>query len=248
MLVKPYGDTENDGAVQLSFTLKVDASPRGRAAARELVLSLGFNDATVVDETPIGAGLTMYVVYGKTDKAVDLEKLVVDDAHLIGSMDYYEVNRFIETRVGRKVVVVGACTGFDAHTIGIDAVMNMKGYNQHYGLERYKMIEAINLGAQVENERLVQHAVRVSADVILVSQIVTQKDIHVENLKALRAHLESEGLEDRFITVVGGPRITHQLALDLGFDAGFGKGTYAEHVASFFVRRLAERMEMEQSA
>ena len=39
---------------------------------------------------------------------------------------------------------------------GIDAIMNMKGYNHHYGLERYRMIEAHNLGAQVPNERLIE--------------------------------------------------------------------------------------------
>ncbi len=43
----------------------------------------------------------------------------------------------IREKLGRKIVVVGACTGFDAHTVGIDAIMNMKGYNHHFGLERY---------------------------------------------------------------------------------------------------------------
>ncbi|MCK7486285.1 MAG: hypothetical protein MZU97_12570 [Bacillus subtilis] len=54
--------------------------------------------------------------------------------------------------------VVGACTGFDAHTVGIDAIMNMKGYNHHYGLERYSELEAYNLGAQVPNEKLIEFA------------------------------------------------------------------------------------------
>jgi beta-lysine 5,6-aminomutase beta subunit len=45
--------------------------------------------------------------------------------------------------------------------------------------------------------------------------------------------LEAEGLRERVILVVGGPRISHELAKELGYDAGFGVGTYAENVASF---------------
>jgi len=137
--------------------------------------------------------------------------------------------------------VVGACTGFDAHTVGIDAIMNMKGYNHHFGLERYPMFEAHNLGAQVPNERLLEYAVRVEADAILASQVVTQKSSHVKTLTELVELLEAEGLRERFILIAGGPRIGHKLALELGYDAGFGKGTYAEDVATFIARRMVER-------
>ena len=34
-------------------------------------------------------------------------------------------------KLGREVVMVGASTGTDAHTVGIDAIMNMKGYAGH---------------------------------------------------------------------------------------------------------------------
>jgi beta-lysine 5,6-aminomutase beta subunit len=36
----------------------------------------------------------------------------------------------------------------------------------------------------------------------------------------------------------GGPRIDHKLALELGFDAGFGPGTKPGDVASYLVDRL----------
>jgi beta-lysine 5,6-aminomutase beta subunit len=37
--------------------------------------------------------------------------------------------------------------------------MNMKGYAGHYGLERYKMIEALNLGTRFPNEEFIRKAV-----------------------------------------------------------------------------------------
>lgn len=44
--------------------------------------------------------------------------------------------------------------------------MNMKGYAGHYGLERYEMIDAHNLGSQVLNEELIKRAVELDADVM----------------------------------------------------------------------------------
>jgi beta-lysine 5,6-aminomutase beta subunit len=159
-------------------------------------------------------------------------------------MDFYEVNEFIKQHIRRKIVVIGACTGTDAHTVGIDAILNMKGFNQHYGLERYPMIEAYNLGAQVNNEELMSKAVKLKADVILVSQIVTQKEIHIQNLTNFIELLEAEGIRSKFIVVAGGPRINNKLAMELGYDAGFGRGTYPEDVASYAVKKMVERMGM----
>ena len=43
------------------------------------------------------------------------------------------------------------------------------------------------------------------------------------------------------ILTCGGPRVSNELAKELGYDAGFSKGTYPYHVASFIVRELAAR-------
>jgi beta-lysine 5,6-aminomutase beta subunit len=41
--------------------------------------------------------------------------------------------------------------------------------------------------------------------------------------------------------IAGGARISHELAKELGYDAGFGPGSYAEDVASFAVNELIKR-------
>ena len=51
---------------------------------------------------------------------------------------------------------------------------------------------------------------------------------------------EAEGIRDRMILVCG-IRLTHELAKELGFDAGFGVGTYATHVASYIAREFVKR-------
>jgi beta-lysine 5,6-aminomutase beta subunit len=236
--IRPYGDTHDDGAVQLSFTLPVADSSRAREAARQLILKLGFFACDIVHAEPLDGNFTMFIAYARTEMSIDPDEVVVEESSVDEPMTFDEINEYIEREIGRKVVVVGACTGFDAHTVGIDAIMNMKGYNHHFGLERYPMIEAYNMGAQVSNEALIERAVAVGADAILVSQVVTQKDSHVKNLTRLVELLEAEGLRGRFILIVGGPRIGQKLARELGFDAGFGKGTYAEHVAAFIARNI----------
>ena len=156
-------------------------------------------------------------------------------------MDMHETDEFLKERLGRKLVVIGASTGTDAHTVGIDAIMNRKGFAGHYGLERYEMIEALNMGSQVDNEAFVEKALEMNADVLLVSQTVTQKDIHIQNLTELIELLEAENLRDRFVVCCGGARITHELAKELGYDAGFGAGKFAEDVASFAVTEMVKR-------
>lgn len=237
-IVRPYGDTLDDGAVQLSFTLPVPFGPRGREAARLFVEKLGFRHAEIVHAAPLSEGFSFYVAYGRTETSIDVDTIHVEEATGEKLFSMNEACEAIRARLGRKLVVVGACTGFDAHTVGIDAIMNMKGYNHHYGLERYQEVEAHNLGAQVPNERLIDTALKVNADAILVSQIVTQKDVHVRNLTELIELLEARGLRERFVVCAGGTRISNKLAVELGYDAGFGQGTYAEHVATFLIARL----------
>ena len=85
------------------------------------------------------------------------------------------------------------------------------------------------------------HMQVLNADAILVSQTVTQKDVHIKNLTELIELMEAEGLRDKMIVCCGGPRITHELAKELGFDAGFGMGTYADDVASFVSQEFVKR-------
>jgi len=241
MFIKPYGDTSNDGAVQLSFTLPVKNCGRAKEAAKLYVQKLGFQKVDVVHAAALSEEFTFFVAYGKTDVGLDYDKVEYAEAvDKYMSMD--EVNDFIKTHFKRKVVIVGACSGTDAHTVGIDAIMNMKGYNHHFGLERYPMIEALNLGSQVPNERLLAKARELKADAVLVSQIVTQKDVHIKNLTELIELAEAEKMRGKTLMIVGGPRLNNKLAKELGYDAGFGPGTYAEHVATFVVKKLHDRM------
>lgn len=238
--VRPYGDTMNDGKVQLSFTLPIKADEAGKEAAKLYAMKMGIEEPNVVLTQDLGVGYAFFVVYGSCSHTIDVTNIKVTKVEST-TMSMEETDQYAKDNIGRKVVVIGASTGTDAHTVGIDAIMNMKGYAGHYGLERYEMVEAHNLGSQVTNEEFIQKAVELNADALLVSQTVTQKNVHIQNLTNLIELLEAEGLRDRFIVCCGGPRISHELAKELGYDAGFGSGTYADDVASFIVEEIVNR-------
>ena len=238
--LKAYGDTMNDGKVQLSFTLPVPDTEKSAEAARTLARKMGLAEPNVAYSRALDKDYTFYVVYGSCAHSVDYTSITVKTVEG-GVMSMEQVNEYIRSHFNRKLVFVGASTGTDAHTVGIDAIMNRKGFAGHYGLERYEMIDAYNLGAQVDNEDFIKKALELKADVLLVSQTVTQKDIHIQNLTNLIELLEAEGLRDSLVVLCGGARITHELAKELGYDAGFGPRKFAEDCASFAVEELYRR-------
>ena len=223
-IVKPYGDTLNDGKIQLSFALPVGADARGKEAARILILSMGFEEAEITCLRDLGEGFTHFIAYAATTASVDTSKIKVKIVETT-VMDIEATDQYVAEHLGKTITVVGACIESDAHTVGIDAIMNMKGYNHRYGLERYQCFNAVNMGAQVPSEDLLARARELNADVVLVSQVVTQKNIHIQNLTRLIELAEAEGLRDKMLFICGGPRISHELAIDLGYDAGFGTGS-----------------------
>ncbi len=238
-VLRAYGDREGDGMVQMSFTLEILPGDRAREAAKRFAEAHGLREPIVSAMEQCSAQHSYFVVYGHSVHSVDLAEIHVEEL-AAKPLDRDEILALAK-QLGRKIVVVGACTGSDAHTVGIDAILNYKGFAGEKGLESYKCFDAHNLGAQVENVELVTRARALGADAILVSQVITQRNCHKENAAALVALLRQEGLRDRFLLLLGGPRIDHQLAVELGFDAGFGTGTKPSAVAGYVVERVLDR-------
>ncbi|HEV7897515.1 MAG TPA: OAM dimerization domain-containing protein [Planosporangium sp.] len=237
-IVRPYGDTTGDGMVQVSFTLPVPCDKRAEGAALQLAAKMGLDPAMVVHAKQMGSGFTFFVVYGRVGHLVDLSQVVVAgrDFPLLSAK---EINALVKRRLRRKLVVVGACIGTDAHTVGIDAILNVKGIAGEKGLEYYRELRVVNLGAQVAVPDLVEAARAERADAVLVSQVVTQRDAHLHNTREMSAAFrEATPADRRPLLVVGGPRFDELMAAELGVDRIFGRGTTPREVASYLVHAL----------
>lgn len=237
-IIRPYGDTTGDGMVQMSFTLPVPHDKRAEGAALQLAAKMGMDPAMLVHAKQIGDGFTFFVVYGRVNHLVDLSavQVVERDYPLLSPK---EVNALIKQKLRRKLSVVGACIGTDAHTVGIDAILNVKGIAGEKGLEYYREMKVTNLGAQVSVPELVEVARAEKADAVLVSQVVTQRDAHLHNTREMSAAFrEAMPADKRPLLVVGGPRFDETMADELGVDRIFGRGTTPSEVASYLVHAL----------
>ena len=240
-ILRPYGDTTGDGMVQLSFTLPMPASKVAEGAAAQLAGKMGMDPAMVVHAKPMGPDFTFFVVYGRVNHLVDTSQVTIVER------DYplltpKEVNLALKRDLRRKMVVVGACIGSDAHTVGIDAIMNIKGFAGEKGLEYYGEIKVVNLGAQVSVPQLVARAQEEKADAVLVSQVVTQRDAHLLNTREMSAAFrEAYPAARRPVLVVGGPRFDEAMSAELGVDRVFSRGTTPGEVASYLAHRITTR-------
>ena len=241
-VVRPYGDTAGDGRVQLSFTLPVpfgDAVQQARAegAALQLAAKMGLDNAMVVHAKAIGPDFTFCIVYGQVRHLIDLSEVTVAEREY-PELTASEINLRIRSGLGRELVVIGACIGTDAHTVGIDAILNVKGHAGEKGLEYYREMRVVNLGSQVDVAALVARSQAERADAVLVSQVVTQRDAHLSNSREMADAFAAAG-PPRPLLVVGGPRFDPGMAAALGVDKIFGRGTTPGEVASYLVHALA---------
>jgi beta-lysine 5,6-aminomutase beta subunit len=240
-VIRPYGDTTGDGMVQMSFTLPVPHDKRAEGAALQLAAKMGLAPAMLVHAAAMGEGHTFFVVYGSATHLVDMSavEVVERDYPLLSPKD---VNAAVKRSLRRPLVVVGACIGTDAHTVGIDAILNIKGFAGEKGLEYYSEIQVVNLGAQVLVPDLVERAREARADAVLVSQVVTQRDAHIHNTMQMSAAFREAYPAGKVpLLVVGGPRFDEGAAAELGVDRVFGRGTTPSEVASYLVHALGVR-------
>ncbi|TKK83945.1 lysine 2,3-aminomutase [Herbidospora galbida] len=243
-IIRPYGDTTGDAMIQVSFTLPVPHGPRAELAALQLAGKMGLDPASVVHSKAMGPDFTFFIVYGKATHLIDYAGIEVPEGREFELLPPAQVNAAVQSVLGRRLVVVGACIGTDAHTVGIDAILNVKGFAGEKGLEYYREIEVHNMGAQVAVDDLVARAKAVDADAVLVSQVVTQKSAHIHNTKQMAAAFTEAyptsltGGLGRPLLVVGGPRFDTVTPSDLGVDRIFGKGTTPGEVASYLVHAL----------
>lgn len=239
--IRPYGDHWDDGKIQVSFTLPVPAGDKAREAARIYLEKLGLERVEVCGMEPVGEAFSFFVAYGHATHHVQLDRIQIHRPEF-PALGPDRLMDLAHQRIRRKICVIGATTGTDAHTVGIDAILSIKGVAGERGLEYYPIFKVVNLRAQVDNRHLVEKAVELRADAILVSKMVTQQDQHLRDLKELARMIRKEKhMSAHLVKIVGGPRIDHRTAKAVGFDAGFGPGTRPSQVANFIVHEMIRR-------
>jgi len=227
----PEVEWSRDGFVSVS-ALFPESEDVARAAGLQLASRMNLADAEIIHTGVMHpAEGTLVVIKGRVTEGIDRESLVIEERE--EPLADSEITAFVR-QSGLKIVA--GTLGSDEHSAGLREMLDIK----HGGLEKFGF-DCVNLGTSVPPGKLIDAAVEFGASVLLASTIVSHGGVHRENLSRLAQLCVEKGLRDKLVLVGGGPQVDHDLAVEAGLDAGFGRGTRGVDVASFVVRHLRAR-------
>ncbi len=231
--ITPEVEWSKDGYV--SVTLFLPESERiAEAAALEIGKNMNLTDVEVIHKQVMQeAEGTLVEIKGRVSFKIDKSKLKVPEKKQLlsdGVMKEYVQNS--------PVKIVAATVGEDEHSVGLREIIDIK----HGGMERYG-IECIYLGTSCPVEKLIDAAIETKAQAIVASTIITHNDVHIKNMRKINDLCIEKGVRDKFILVSGGTQVSDEIAKANGMDAGFGRGTHGNDVASFIIETLMKKEE-----
>jgi D-ornithine 4,5-aminomutase subunit beta len=230
-LLRPEVEKHGDSIV--CVTLFVPDSPHSaEQAALEMARHMNLKNPEVISRRVMHpAEGSLFEIKGLLDVAID--KAFLPQPAAVALAAEAEIEAWVRPR---DIHIVAATVGEDEHSVGLHEILDIK----HGGIEKYGF-HCHDLGTSVAIDRLVDRAVELNADAILISTIVTHADVHKQHMQRLDERARARGLRDRLVLVAGGTRVTDALARECGMDAGFGHGTSGHEVASFLMRSLRDR-------
>ena len=229
--IRPEMEWLADGTVLLTFCFPAEKKI-AEAAAIECAKRMNLKDIAVISREVLHrAEGTRIELKGKVDFDIDVASLVIPaEPDVLGEE---ELRAAIEQKPMR---VVCGTIGEDEHSVGLREIIDIK----HGGIEKYG-IEVHYLGTSVPPEKLVGAAIELNADAMLASVIISHDDIHYKNIARIDRIAREMGVRDRLLFAAGGTQVDGDRAKESGADAGFGRGTHGNHVATFLVKERERR-------
>ncbi|NLD25748.1 MAG: LuxR family transcriptional regulator [Acholeplasmataceae bacterium] len=228
--IKPEVEWLADGTVVVDMTLPIELR-YAEAAAVEIGRKMNLKDVEVIHREilhPVEA--TRIQIKGRVDFTVDLHNIKLPEEPITLSDE--EIRAYIKEN---PMTIVAGTVGEDEHSVGLREIIDIK----HGGIEKYG-ITCEYLGTSVPINKLVDAAVEVNADAILMSTIISHDDIHYRNMRKVHEYAVERGIRSKILIIAGGTQVIPELALQTGVDAGYGRGTKGNQVASFLVQKKKE--------
>lgn len=229
--IRPEMEWLADGTVLLTFCFPTEKKI-AEAAAIECAKRMNLRDIAVISREVLHrAEGTRIELKGKVDFDIDIASLTIPSDPDV--LDEDELRAAIERKPMR---VVCGTIGEDEHSVGLREIIDIK----HGGIEKYG-IEVHYLGTSVPPEKLVGAAIELNADAMLASVIISHDDIHYKNIARIDRIAREMGVREKLLFAAGGTQVESDRAKESGADAGFGRGTHGNHVATFLVKERERR-------
>ncbi len=226
-LLKPEVEWSADGWVNTTLFLAASEDV-AEVAALKIAEKMNLKNAEVIHkEVMHPAEGTLVEVKGRVDFAIDIENLEIPEKKEALPDD--QLREYVDNN---PINIVAATVGNDEHSVGMREIIDIK----HGGIEKYG-IKVTYLGTSVPIKKVVDAAIEVNADAVLISTIITHNDIHRTNMKKLHDLCVEKGIRDKLILIAGGTQVNNDIAIASGMDAGFGRGTHGNDVATFIVEQ-----------
>jgi len=227
----PEVEWKNDGYVSTTLFLTEEENI-AEAAALEIGRRMNLTDVEVIHKQVMqDAEGTLVEIKGRVSFAIKKDELKIPEKQELlpddVMRDYVKEN---------PIRVVAATVGEDEHSVGLREIIDIK----HGGIERYG-IDVVYLGTSCPVEKLIDAAIETKAQAIIMSTIITHNDVHTKNMQKIHDLCIEKGVRDRFIIACGGTQVTNEIAVAHGMDAGFGRGTHGNNVASFIIETLMKK-------
>lgn len=225
-ILRPEVEWAGDGIVSVTMFLPTDERT-AHFASLEIAQDMNLEDAEVIHKQVLHpAEGTLVEIKGKINIKIDPKALKIPTKEEVLSPEE------IRSKIAAEPLhVVAATVGEDEHSVGLREILDIK----HGGIEGFG-VKFHYLGTSVPVSKVVDAALEVGADAILISTIITHGEVHRLNMERLHQLCVERGVRDRFILVGGGTQVKPELAKAWGMDAGFGRGTKGIDVASFLVK------------
>lgn len=122
--------------------------------------------------------------------------------------------------------------------MGMREILDIK----HGGIEGYGF-HCHYLGTSVPISKVLDTVQETDAQAVLISTIISHNDVHRTNMKRLNDLAVERGIRDKILLIGGGTQVTDEIARSCGMDAGFGRGTKGNLVATFIVKKMMAQKE-----
>ncbi|MEG2017701.1 MAG: D-ornithine 4,5-aminomutase subunit OraE [Clostridium sp.] len=229
----PEVEWKKDGYVSVTLCITEEENI-AEAAALEMGRRMNLRDVEVIHKQVLqDAEGVLVEIKGRVNFAIKKDELVIP-----------EKQKLLEDDVMRNYVkehplrVVAATVGEDEHSVGLREIIDIK----HGGIEKYG-IDVVYLGTSCPVEKLIDAAIETKAQAIIMSTIITHNDVHTKNMKKINDLCIEKGVREKFIICCGGTQVTNEIAVANGMDAGFGRGTHGNNVASFIIETLMKEQQ-----
>ncbi len=229
--LRPEVEKHGDGIVCVTLFVPERAQVAERAAL-EMAMHMGLNNPEVISRRLMHpAEGSLFEIKGQIDFAIIADALPLAERER--PLSESEIEAWVRSR---GIHVVAATVGEDEHSVGLHEILDIK----HGGIEKYGF-RCHDLGTSVPIESVLDTAQKTGARVVLISTIVTHGNVHERNMRLLQELAQERGIRNELVLIGGGTQVTDALARACGLDAGFGRGTTGQDVASFVVRTMRER-------